>query len=200
MDYILASGSPRRQALLKQVDIDFKIITADVAEDYKEGTAPTEIVQILSRRKGEAVYNKIKNNLENDTIIISADTLVAVGNTVLGKPSDEKEAFKMLKTLSGRSHFVYTGVTLIYHNVCGTSKMLTFADGAEVFFRTLSDDEINNYIATGEPMDKAGAYGIQEKGAVLVEKISGDFYTIVGLPIVRVITGIKELQNADTQI
>lgn len=192
MKYILASGSPRRQALLKQIDMEFEVITADVDESYKDGTAPDEIVAILSRRKGLAVYERIKDSLKDETVIISADTLVALDNKVLGKPKDEDEAFEMLSALSGRSHFVYTGVTLIYHSKNGIKDM-TFTDGAEVFFRDLDENEIKDYIATGEPMDKAGAYGIQERGAVLAEKIHGDFYTIVGLPIVRVVTGIKEI-------
>ncbi|MBQ6553891.1 MAG: septum formation protein Maf [Firmicutes bacterium] len=192
MKYILASGSPRRQALLKQIDMEFEVITADVDESYKDGTAPDEIVAILSRRKGLAVYERIKDSLKDETVIISADTLVALDNKVLGKPKDEDEAFEMLSALSGRSHFVYTGVTLIYHSKNGIKDM-TFTDGAEVFFRDLDENEIKDYIATGEPMDKAGAYGIQERGAVLAEKIHGDFYTIVGLPIVRVVTGIREL-------
>ncbi|MBQ9603985.1 MAG: septum formation protein Maf [Firmicutes bacterium] len=192
MKYILASGSPRRQALLKQIGMDFEIITADVDESYEDGTPPDKIVSALSRRKGLAVYDKIKNGLSNETVIISADTLVALDNKVLGKPKDENEAFEMLSALSGRSHFVYTGVTLIYRSKNGIKDM-TFTDGAEVFFRDLDENEIKDYIATGEPMDKAGAYGIQERGAVLAEKIHGDFYTIVGLPIVRVVTGIREL-------
>ena len=192
MKYILASGSPRRQELLKQIDIKYTVITADVDESYEEGTPPDKIVEQLSRRKGFAVFDKIKDGLNEDTVIIAADTLVARDTSVLGKPKDSGEAFSMLKSLSGRSHFVYTGVTLIYFTKNGVKDM-TFSDGAEVFFRSLTDEEIKTYIATGEPMDKAGAYGIQERGAVLAEGIKGDFYTIVGLPIVRVVTGIREL-------
>ncbi|MBQ8941634.1 MAG: septum formation protein Maf [Firmicutes bacterium] len=192
MRYILASGSPRRQELLKQIDMKFEIITADVDESYEADTPPDGIVRQLSRRKGFAVFDKIKGELSEDSVIIAADTLVALDKNVLGKPKDEKDAFEMLKSLSGRSHFVYTGVTLIYSGKNGVKDM-TFSDGAEVFFRELEDKEILDYIATGEPMDKAGAYGIQERGALLAEGIKGDFYTIVGLPIVRVVTGIKEL-------
>ncbi|MBQ9519148.1 MAG: septum formation protein Maf [Firmicutes bacterium] len=192
MKYILASSSPRRQELLKQIDIKYTVITADVDESYEVGTPPDKIVDQLSRRKGFAVFDKIKDGLSEDTVIIAADTLVARDTSVLGKPKDADEAFDMLKSLSGRSHFVYTGVTLIYFTENGVRDM-TFSDGAEVFFRNLTDEEIKNYIATGEPMDKAGAYGIQERGAVLAEGIKGDFYTIVGLPIVKVVTGIKEL-------
>ena len=192
MKYILASSSPRRQELLKQIDIKYTVITADVDESYEVGTPPDKIVDQLPRRKGFAVFDKIKDGLSEDTVIIAADTLVARDTSVLGKPKDADEAFDMLKSLSGRSHFVYTGVTLIYFTENGVRDM-TFSDGAEVFFRNLTDEEIKNYIATGEPMDKAGAYGIQERGAVLAEGIKGDFYTIVGLPIVKVVTGIKEL-------
>lgn len=192
MKYILASGSPRRQELLKQIDIEYTVITADVDEGYEVGTPPDKIVAMLSRRKGFAAFDKIKDSLDEDTVIIAADTLVARDTAVLGKPKDEDEAFEMLKSLSGRSHFVYTGVTLIYFSENGVKDM-TFTDGAEVFFRDLTDEEIKSYIATGEPMDKAGAYGIQERGAVLAEGIRGDFYTIVGLPIVKVVTGIREI-------
>ena len=192
MKYILASGSPRRQELLKQIDIEYTVITADVDESYETGTPPGKIVAELSRRKGFAVFDKIKDSLSEDTVIIAADTLVARDDAVLGKPKDADEAFEMLKSLSGRSHFVYTGVTLIYFGKNGVKDM-TFTDGAEVFFRDLTDEEIKSYIATGEPMDKAGAYGIQERGAVLAEGIKGDFYTIVGLPIVKVVTGIRKI-------
>lgn len=192
MRYILASGSPRRHELLKQIGMRFDTVTADVDESVAAGTLPDKAVEMLSRRKGLAVYDKLKNELDGDTVIISADTLVALDQKILGKPKDEAEAFEMLSALSGRSHFVYTGVTLIYSGADGVKDM-TFSDGAEVFFRDLDPAEIREYIATGEPMDKAGAYGIQERGAVLAERIYGDFYTIVGLPLVRVVTGIKEL-------
>lgn len=192
MRYILASGSPRRQELLRQIDIEYDVITADVDESFPAGTAPDKAVEMLSRRKAFAVYDNIKASLDGECIIIAADTLVSIDRRILGKPSDAEEAFAMLLELSGRSHFVYTGVTLIYHGEKGTRDM-TFSDGAEVFFRDLSTDEIRAYIATGEPMDKAGAYGIQERGAVLASGIRGDFYTIVGLPLVKVVIGIKEL-------
>ena len=196
MKYILASSSPRRQELLKQIDIDYTVITADVNEDYEKGTPPDKIVEMLSRRKGFAVFEKIKGELCEDTLIIAADTLVSLDSDVLGKPKDKAEAFKMLKSLSGRSHFVYTGVTLIYYSG-GKMRDKTFSDGAEVFFRDLTDDEINDYIATGEPMDKAGAYGIQERGAVLARGIKGDFYTIVGLPVVKVVTETRTLVKTE---
>ena len=123
MKYILASGSPRRQELLKQIDIPFEVITADVDESFENGLLPPAVVELLSRRKGHAVYDKIKNGLNEETVIISADTLVALDKSILGKPKDEQQAFDMLSALSGRSHFVYTGVTLIYHSKNGTKEM-----------------------------------------------------------------------------
>ncbi len=192
MKYILASGSPRRQELLGQIGMSFDTVTADVDESCDAGTPPDKTVELLSKRKGIAVCEKLKKTISEKTVIIAADTLVSIGGRILGKPADEKEAFEMLSLLSGRSHMVYTGVTLILTDG-KTEKILTFSDGAEVFFRKLTDKEILDYIATGEPMDKAGAYGIQQRGAVLAEKIIGDFYTIVGLPLVRVVTGIKEI-------
>ena len=195
MNYILASGSPRRQELLKQIGMEFTVITADVDESYPYDTEPERIVERLSRRKCGAVYDKIRDKLSEQTVIIAADTIVFSEARVLGKPHSEEEAFEMLKSLSGKSHFVYTGVTLIFYGEKGL-KDITFSDKAEVFFRELSDEEIWAYISTGEPADKAGAYGIQGRGAVLVEKIIGDFYTIVGLPLVRVASGIKELTRS----
>jgi septum formation protein len=121
----------------------------------------------------------------DDKIIIAADTLVYINGRVLGKPRDEEDAFEMLKTLSSKLHKVYTGVAILRGDYAHV-----FADATRVYFRALSDDEIRAYIATGEPLDKAGAYGVQERGSVFVDRIDGDFYTVVGLPLAKVCRGL----------
>ncbi|MDE7230225.1 MAG: Maf family protein [Oscillospiraceae bacterium] len=180
---ILASKSPRRKELLGIISEDFKIIPAAGEELIPDGTGPKDAVLLLSRQKAEEIYAQYKGE-----IIISADTIVVIDNKILGKPCDEEQAFEMLKTLSGRSHTVFTGVCVIFAD--GTSK--NFAERTDVEFYPLSDSEIRGYIATGEPMDKAGAYGIQEKGALLVKSISGDFYNVMGLPISRLARVLHE--------
>lgn len=168
---ILASKSPRRRELLSLITKDFEIKTADVDEALPDGISPDKAVEYLSKIKAEPFRNGI------DTII-GADTVVAVDNKIFGKPSSRKEAFEMLKTLSGRQHSVFTGVTVIK-----PEETVTFCTETKVKFFDLSDDEINCYIETDECFDKAGAYGIQQKGALLVERIDGDYFNVVGLPI-----------------
>lgn len=160
--------------LLSIISKDFSVIPALVDERIPEGTAPHDAVMMLSRQKANEIAATHKNE-----IIVAADTIVVIDNRILGKPRDEADAAEMLRTLSGRIHTVYTGVCVIYEN--GTSD--NFSSRTDVEFFPLSDTEIAEYIATGEPMDKAGAYGIQEKGALLVKRISGDFYNVMGLPI-----------------
>lgn len=168
---ILASKSPRRRELLSLITKDFEIKSADVDETLPQGITPDKAVEYLSKIKAQPFDNGV------DTII-GADTVVAVDNKILGKPADRKQAFDMLKMLSGRYHSVFTGVTVISPK--GT---VTFSVETKVKFFELSDDEINTYIATGECDDKAGAYGIQGKGSLLVEKIDGDYFNVVGLPV-----------------
>lgn len=179
---ILASKSPRRQELLRVISREFRVIPAVGEEIIPEGTSPEEAVLILSRQKAEEIYASYRNEL-----IISADTVVAIDGKILGKPHNEEHAFEMLKTLSGRVHTVYTGVCVIFPN--GDKE--NFAERTDVEFYPLTDREIRDYIATGEPMDKAGAYGIQEKGALLVKRIDGDFYNVMGLPIARLSRVLK---------
>ncbi|MCL2855367.1 MAG: Maf family protein [Defluviitaleaceae bacterium] len=171
---ILASTSPRRRQLLAQIGMVFEVMESHVDENIS-GTAK-EIVRELALRKAHAVAQKIKGN----ATIIGADTLVSVDDVVLEKPRDHHEAFNMLKLLQGRKHQVCTGVAVIKN---GTEQ--AFVEQADVFFRPLSDDEIHAYMATGEPFDKAGGYGIQGHGATLVQRIEGDFYTVMGLPLCR---------------
>lgn len=168
---ILASKSPRRKELLSLITEDFEIKSADVDETLPDGILPDKAVEYLSKIKAIPFKNG------TDTII-GADTVVAIDNQILGKPTDRKHAFEMLKLLSGRYHSVYTGVTII-----SPESTVTFSAETKVKFFDLSDEEINNYIATGECDDKAGAYGIQGKGSLLVERIEGDYFNVVGLPI-----------------
>ncbi len=177
MDIILASNSPRRRELLGQMGIEgFRVLSPDVDESVADGLSPAQIVEELSLRKARAVADKAGP----DSLIIAADTVVALDGAVLGKPRDERDAFAMLSALSGREHHVYTGVTVLR----GT-RTVTEHEETAVAFRALEPNEIRGYIATGEPMDKAGAYGIQGRGALLVAGIRGDYCNVVGLPVFR---------------
>lgn len=191
-DIILASQSPRRQDLLKQVGIDFRVVCSNCNESYDEGLTPAEIVTTLSSRKADSVFDKVlsADDIADKIAVIAADTIVALDDKILGKPKDRNDAFAMLRALSGREHSVYTGVTMVYATM-GKVTAESFVSKADVKFFDLTDDEIDAYINTWEPMDKAGAYGIQEKGATLVEGISGDYYTIVGLPVAKVYRALK---------
>ena len=185
MRIILASGSPRRKQLMELIGIDCEVLVTNVDEPIT-GDAEN-LVRELSVRKNQAACDIVMSSLKQheDIIVISADTLVSIDGKVLEKPRTHEEAFEMLKMLGGNKHTVYTGV-----NITKLAKRSTvdsrFVESADVFFRALTDDDINAYIKTGEPFDKAGAYGVQEKGALLVEKVHGDFYTVVGLPIMKV--------------
>ncbi|WP_294549975.1 Maf family protein [uncultured Pseudoflavonifractor sp.] len=177
MKIILASQSPRRKELLERMGIrDFETISPNVDESAFRGLPPEELVRRLSAEKAAAVAGKAGE----DAIVIAADTVVALEGAVLGKPADELDAFKMLSALSGVRHQVYTGVT-----VCRGGEKQTAHEVTDVTFRELSEEEIEHYIATGEPMDKAGAYGIQGYGALLIQGISGDYYNVMGLPVCR---------------
>ncbi|HLR51412.1 MAG TPA: Maf family protein [Candidatus Avamphibacillus sp.] len=179
---ILASSSPRRQALLKQVNIPFSIRKPNVDESQIMTNDPVEKVKQLSLLKGNAT-----SLLEDNEVILSADTVVSYDHQILEKPKDKQDAFKMLSLLSGSVHEVFTGVT-----IRSAEKEITFAQETEVKFWPLSESEINNYIASGEPFDKAGAYGIQGMGAILVKKINGDYFNVMGLPISRVCRELRE--------
>jgi len=176
MKIILASNSPRRKELLEQVGIEFEIMSSDV-DEITDKTAPADVVMDLSRIKAEAVARNNKG-----VVVLAADTVVAYNGQILGKPKDEDDAFKMLKLLSGKAHQVFTGVTIV--DEAGESN--SFFESTDVLMYENSDELIKKYIATGEPMDKAGAYGIQGKGAVLVKEIKGDYNNVVGLPLSRV--------------
>ncbi len=175
---ILASASPRRQELLKNIGLDFEVIPSTVDEHINDKLTPEEIVLELSALKA----NDIASKVGQDAIVIGADTIVVYQNKILGKPVDVEDAFNMLRMLSGQVHHVLTGFTLIR-----TKDAFTVKDYQKtlVKFRALSDGEIKEYIQTGEPLDKAGAYGIQKIGSLIVEKIEGDYFNVVGLPLMK---------------
>ena len=177
MGIVLASASPRRKELLEQMGIaQFRVVSPDVDESVEAGLGPAEIVERLSLRQAQAAAGKVRAG----DLVIAADTVVALDGAVLGKPRAEAAAFAMLSSLSGREHQVYTGVTVALGD-----RVVTQHEQTAVAFRELQPDEILGYIATGEPMDKAGAYGIQGLGSLLVEGISGDYYNVMGLPVCR---------------
>lgn len=176
MKFILASASPRRKELLREVVEEFEIVPSQGEENFLAST-PKKLVKGLAKGKAEEVAARVSGE---EIIVLGADTVVAFGKKVLGKPKDEKEAFETLKSLSGRAHSVYTGVCFIY-SVRGERKFINAAAKTRVYFNELSDDWIREYVASGSPMDKAGAYGIQDGG--LVKKIRGSFSNVVGLPV-----------------
>ena len=177
MNIILASASPRRRELLERIGItDFTVAAPNVDESVDPGLSPAAMVEQLSLRKAKAAAR----NFGPDDLILAADTVVALDGAILGKPRDKDDAFAMLSALSGREHRVYTGVTVLQGD-----KIVTQHEETAVAFRALSPDEIWGYIATGEPLDKAGAYGIQGVGALLVPSIRGDYSNVMGLPVFR---------------
>lgn len=172
MKLVLASKSPRRSEILKNAGIDFTVRVADADETIAEGTKPEDAVVFLAARKAMAV-----ERFEDETIL-GADTVVVLDDKILGKPRDREDAFNMLKSLSGRVHSVFTGVCAI-----SDKGSITFAEETKVEFYPLTDEEINDYIASGDCYDKAGAYGIQGLASKLVRGINGDYFNVVGLPI-----------------
>lgn len=185
-ELILASASPRRKELLEQVGIACRVVPSLVEEKITT-TIPEDVVQELSRQKCREVAERLKE----DCIVLGADTIVSVNGHILGKPSDETRAEEMLRELQGNTHQVYTGVTLIWRSCDAILKEDTFYKKTDVTFYPMSDAEIKKYVACGEPMDKAGAYGIQGLSAAFIEKICGDYNTVVGLPVAAVYQKIK---------
>jgi septum formation protein len=171
---ILASASPRRAELLRRMGLDFEVIPSDIPEDYLKGETPKAHAERLSIEKAESV-----SALRPESIVIAGDTVVVLGGRVLGKPRDEDEAVATLMGLSGRTHLVVSGLALAFPRGGLRSGSLT----TEVTFRTFSEAFARKYVETGEPMDKAGAYGIQGLGGALVDRIHGDYHTVVGLPL-----------------
>lgn len=180
---ILASGSPRRKELLSLITENFKIIPADIDETINEETELLKQPQYLAEKKAKFVF---ENGHQND-IVIGSDTGVFINGRMLGKPTDSENAKLMLQELSGKKHIVVTGCSIISKDKC-----VSFSEETLVEFYKLSDEEIDEYIATNEPMDKAGAYGIQGKGATLVKRIEGDYYNVVGLPVAALKRRLRE--------
>ncbi|HEY8465083.1 MAG TPA: Maf family protein [Bacillota bacterium] len=181
---ILASASPRRAELLRQIGLNFKIVVSNVSEDLPpQTTTPEQLVVALALAKAKAAADRVREG-----VIIGADTVVLLGNQVLGKPASPAEAATMLKALSGKRHQVFTGIA-IFEPVTG--KLATDYAMTEVVLRPLAPAEIQAYVATGEPLDKAGAYGIQGLGAVLVERIEGCYFNVVGLPLGKLVAMLQ---------
>ncbi|MGI1657693.1 MAG: Maf family protein [Desulfitobacterium sp.] len=177
---VLASASPRRGMLLKEGGFSFTRVAADVSEELSQGISPDSAVKQLALRKAQAgLKNWLNIGGSREDVVLGADTIVALGGRILGKPKDEKEAEEMLTALSGREHEVYTGVALIN----GAGRQEHGAVRTAVFFRSLTHQEILEYIDSGEPMDKAGAYGIQGLGALLVDYYRGSLSNVIGLPM-----------------
>ncbi|PLS01303.1 Maf family protein [Neobacillus cucumis] len=184
---ILASSSPRRKELLETLRLTFAISSSEVDESFDPKLSAEEVVMELAERKAQVVFQK-----NSDAFVIGSDTVVVADHQILGKPADEAEAISMLKRLSGRQHEVYTGVAIV--SPTGTRK---FYERTEVWFWELTDEDIHAYVQSGEPFDKAGAYGIQQLGSMLVKKINGDYFSVVGLPVSRT---IRELKMAGYQL
>lgn len=197
---ILASASPRRKELLEQIGLQFDICPAK-GEEIITKTIPHEVVQELASQKAKEVAAMVKSYEDTheelvtpqDIMVIGADTIVAYENEILGKPKDEEDAFRMLSMLSGNTHSVYTGVSIVLLAASGKVGEITFYEKTDVRMREMNEAEIRRYIETGEPMDKAGAYGIQGKCAIYIDKIDGDYNNVVGLPIAAIYRELKNL-------
>lgn len=173
---ILASASPRRKELLSRIVPEYECVPSGCEEFVPEGTPAEQVPRLLAEQKALAVAES-----HPDDLVIGSDTVVVLDGTIFGKPKDKSDAHRMLRALSGQKHFVYTGVAVVEKGA-----VRSFLQKTEVEFYPLSDETIDNYIATGEPMDKAGAYGIQGKGAVLVKGIVGDYFNVMGFPVAEI--------------
>lgn len=190
---ILGSASPRRKELMEQIGLPFEVRVSTKEEIYTS-KVPEEIVKELARAKAENVAEETAG--ENLTVI-GADTVVVLDNQILGKPKDEKEAFTMLKSLQGRAHKVYTGIAVLDFDRNGGKNCVSEAVGTTVYVEPMKDVEIWDYIRSKEPMDKAGAYGIQGRFAAFIRKIEGDYFNVVGLPVSRVYRILKDMSVLD---
>lgn len=182
---ILASASPRRKKLMTLAGYDFEVKCADIIETVPENAKPEDVVMSLALQKAQAVARE-----NPEAIVVGSDTVVALDEKILGKPHSKQEAVEMLRSLSGRCHRVYTGVAIIKGE-----KLKSFFEKTEVEFYPLSNEETESYVATGEPMDKAGAYGIQGRGALLVRGIEGDYFNVMGLPIAKLYREMKDFYD-----
>lgn len=186
MKIILASASPRRKELLSLITDDFIVEKSDAEEILPDDISPLEASEYLARIKASDISEKFP-----DDIVIGCDTTVIIDNKILGKPASAEQCIEFMKMLSGRIHQVVTGCTIM----CG-EKSVSFSVVTDVTFLNLSDDDISSYIATGEPFDKAGGYGIQGKGSLLIEKINGDYFNVVGLPVSRLNIEINRFKES----
>ena len=192
---ILGSASPRRRELLSQIGDSFEVRTSGREEIY-HSVIPEEIVRELALMKAENVAGDLtdeQNEAPKDTIVIGADTIVVLDGKILGKPVDEKDAADMIGALQGRSHEVYTGVAILDYDAQGEKNVSVHAVGTKVYVNPMDEAEISAYIDTGEPMDKAGAYGIQGRFAAYIDRIEGDYYNVVGLPVSYVYQALKRI-------
>lgn len=180
--FIVASASPRRKELLENVGFTFDIIPSDADESCDEKLTPEELVKELAERKAKSVFES-----NTDSVVLGCDTIVEYSGTVLGKPKSRDEAKSMLQMLSGKKHNVHTGVC-----ITDNEKTVTFVSTVKVEFYELTDELIENYVSTGESDDKAGAYGIQGLGCVLVKGIEGDYFSVVGLPVAETVRRLDE--------
>lgn len=174
---VLASQSPRRAELLRRLGLEFEVRPADIDESYLGHEMPADHAERLAREKAVAVSRDVP-----DALVVGSDTIVVIDHDVLGKPADEEAALEMLERLSGREHEVFTAVALVQGE-----KITSSVERVRVRFRPLSGTEIREYVATGEPLDKAGAYGIQGFGSAIVRSIDGDYFAVMGLPVVRLL-------------
>ena len=184
MRIVLASASPRRRELLSQVGITFEVIPSTV-EEKMMGTTPGEMVESLALQKAEDVFNKLSETVSDDLVVLGSDTIVVCDGKRLGKPVDEADAYRMLGMLSDREHEVYTGVCIMSQRN-GQRQVHTFYECTKVQMYPITDAQAHWYISTKEPMDKAGAYGIQGMGTVFIKGIVGDYNSVVGLPVAKV--------------
>ena len=182
---VLASKSPRRKQLLEQIGLKFEIKESEYEEDMQANKDPIELAKFLAFKKAEEVAKNY-----DDSIVIGADCFIIYQGKSVGKPKNKAEAKEMLKQFSGKEHKVVTGFAIVDTK---TDKVIKDCGEAKVKFKELNDKEINDYIATGEPLDKAGAYGIHNRGAVLIESISGDYYSVVGLPLNKIYLALQKL-------
>lgn len=179
---ILASGSPRRKELLEKVSIPFTVVVSDVEEKVDPALSPSDIVMSLAEQKAAAVAERFR-----DSVVLGSDTVVVYGGEILGKPANEEDAKTTLGKLSGKTHQVLTGVAILHQE-----KKIVFYEQTDVTFWPLTDEDIEEYVLSGEPMDKAGSYGIQGLGSLFVKEIRGDYFSVVGLPLSRTARELKK--------
>ncbi len=191
--FVLASSSPRRSEILKQMQLNFDVIKSDCSEYIEDNVPPQDVVKILAERKALNVIEKLNNdyNKYNKVVLISADTIVSINNTILGKPKNQNDAFEMLKMLSGKKHTVSTGMSVVILTE-NDMKITTCLTESNVYFKPLCEELINAYIKTGEPMDKAGSYAVQGFGSMLIKRLEGDFFSVMGLSASKLYDILKD--------